>query len=60
MGTKLVRIFEIVMEQAGVKGRLALASKMGVSMAKAAEMKDTEELINEFKAAANQILDENI
>ena len=60
MGNKLVRIFEIVTEQAGLKGRLALASKMGVSMAQAAAMKDTEELINDFKAAANEILDMNI
>jgi len=60
MGKKLVRIFEIVTEQAGVKGRLALASKTGISMAKAAEMKDTEDQISELKAAANEILDMNI
>ena len=51
MGNKLVRIFEIVTEQAGLTGRLALASKMGVSMAKAAAMKDSEELIKSHPSA---------
>ncbi|MCX5827359.1 MAG: hypothetical protein NTV58_05070 [Deltaproteobacteria bacterium] len=60
MGKKLVRIFEIVTEEAGVKGRLALATKTGISMAKAAEMSDTEELISKLKTAANEILDTSI
>jgi hypothetical protein len=60
MGEKLVRIFEIVTEQAGFKGRLALASKTGISMTQAAEMKDTEEMINKLKAAAGEILDKSI
>jgi len=55
MGERLVRIFEIVTEQAGVKGRLALASKTGISMTQAAEMEDTEELVNKFKYAASDV-----
>jgi len=35
MGKKLVRIFEIVTEQAGFKGRLDLAGKAGITMAQA-------------------------
>jgi len=60
MGEKLVRIFEIVTEQAGFKGRLTLASKTGISLTQASEMKDTEETINKLKAAASEILNKNI
>ncbi len=60
MGEKLVRIFEIVTEQAGFKGRLTLASKTGISLNQASEMKDTEEMINKLKAAASEILNKSI
>lgn len=60
MGEKLVRIFEIVTEQAGFKGRLELANKTGISMAQAAEIKDTEELVKKLKAAAGDIIDKSL
>lgn len=60
MGEKMVRIFEIVTEQAGFKGRLELANKTGISMAQAAEMKDTEELVKKLKAAAGDIIDKSL
>lgn len=60
MGEKLVRIFEIVTEQAGLKGRLELASKTGITMSQAAETKDTDELISKLKTAASEILDKSI
>jgi hypothetical protein len=60
MGEKLVRIFEIVTEQAGFKGRLELANKTGMSMAQAAEMKDTDELVKKLKAAASDIIDKGL
>jgi hypothetical protein len=60
MGEKLVRIFEIVTEQAGFKGRLELASKAGMTMAQATEMKDTEELVKKLKAAASDIIDKGL
>jgi hypothetical protein len=55
MGEKLVRIFEIVTEKIGLKGRFELANKTGVSMNQAINVEDTEELINIFKQAANDI-----
>ncbi|NPU84473.1 MAG: hypothetical protein HPY65_08275 [Syntrophaceae bacterium] len=57
MGEKMVRIFEIVMEQAGLKGRMELATRTGISQAMAAQMKDTEELVKKLKENANLILD---
>lgn len=59
MGEKLVRIYEIVTEKIGLKGRLELASKTGISMSQAAEIDDTEELINKFKYAASDVYEEN-
>ncbi|HPL64020.1 MAG: hypothetical protein PHG91_08680 [Syntrophales bacterium] len=57
MGEKLVRIFEIVTEQTGLKGRLELASRTGISMKEAMALKDTEELVEKFKYAATDIYD---
>jgi predicted sulfurtransferase len=57
MGEKMVRIFEIVMEQAGLIGRMELATRPGISQTMAAQMKDTEELVKKLKENANLILD---
>ncbi|HOI73709.1 MAG TPA: hypothetical protein PLO63_06115 [Syntrophales bacterium] len=57
MGEKMVRIFEIVMEQAGLKGRMELATRTGISQSMAAQMKDTEEMVKKLKETANLILD---
>lgn len=59
MGEKLVRIFEIVQEQAGLKGRMALATRTGISLNRAAQMKDTEELVKRMKEIASSILEKN-
>lgn len=59
MGEKLVRIYEIVTEKIGLKGRLELAGKTGISMSQAAEIEDTEELVNKFKYAASDVYEEN-
>ncbi|MFB3925064.1 MAG: hypothetical protein ACE14T_03340 [Syntrophales bacterium] len=59
MGEKLVRIFEIVTEQTGLKGRLELASKTGISMKEAMALRDTEEIISKLKAVANDIINKN-
>jgi len=53
----MVRIFEIVMEQAGLKGRMELATRTGISQSMAAQMKDTEEMVKKLKETANLILD---
>ncbi len=59
MGEKLVRIFEIVMEQAGLRGRMELATKTGISLNMAAQLKDTDELVNKMKEVASLILERN-
>ncbi len=60
MGEKLVRIFEIVTEQAGLSGRLELANRTGITMKQAIAMKDTDDLLNRLKAAAGDILNKNV
>ena len=45
MGEKLIRIFEIVSEQAGLKGRMELATRTGISLNRATQMPDTDELV---------------
>ncbi len=55
MGERLIRIYEIVTEKIGLPGRLELASRTGISMNEAARIKDTEELIEQFKKEAGDI-----
>lgn len=58
MGERLVRIYEIVAEKLGLKGRLELANRTGIPMSRAAEIEDTEELVERFKAEAGDIYEE--
>ncbi len=60
MAERLVRIYEIVTEQAGLPGRMELARKTGLTMVQAAEAKDTEELLSKFKAVASDIIGKGI
>jgi len=60
MAEKLVRIYEVVTEQAGLQGRMELAQKTGFSMNQAASAKDTEELLSKFKAVASEIIGKGI
>ena len=59
MGEKLVRIFEIVQEQAGLKGRMELATRTGILLNRATQMKDTQELVKRMKDIASSILEKN-
>ena len=59
MGEKLIRIFEIVSEQAGLKGRMELATRTGISLNRATQMPDTDELVKRMKQMASSILDKN-
>jgi hypothetical protein len=59
MGEKLIRIFEIVSEQAGLKGRMELATRTGISLNRATQMQDTDELVKKMKEMAKSILDKN-
>jgi hypothetical protein len=59
MGERLVRIFEIVQEQAGLKGRMELATRTGISLNRAMQMRDTDELVKRMKDTASSILEKN-
>lgn len=59
MGEKLVRIFEIVTEQSGLKGRMELATRTGISLIQAAQIKDTDEIVKKMKETASSILNKN-
>jgi hypothetical protein len=59
MGEKLIRIFEIVQEHAGLKGRMALATRTGISLNRAGQIKDTEEVVKRMKDVASSILEKN-
>ncbi len=59
MGEKLVRIFEIVSEQAGLKGRMELATRTGISLSRATQIKDTDEIVKRMKEMASSILDKS-
>ena len=60
MGATLQKIYEIVTEKGGYEARMALAQKTGIPRTKAAEMEDSPEVINRFKAAADEILGSDI
>ena len=60
MGAKLEQIYDIVTQRTGLKGRMRLADRTGVSKAKAAEMEDTDKLIKKFVKAASEIIGEDI
>lgn len=59
MGEKLVRIFEIVQEQAGLKGRMSLATRTGISLTRATQIKDAEDVVKRMKDVASSILEKN-
>lgn len=59
MGEKLIRIFEIVQEQAGLRGRMELATRTGISLNRATAMKDTEDVVKRMKDVASSILEKN-
>jgi hypothetical protein len=56
MGEKMAHIFELVTEQAGLRGRLELAGKTGISLKEALAVRDSEELLAKLRVAANEIL----
>jgi hypothetical protein len=56
MGQVLAEIYRIVEEQGGVPARIKFASATGLPKNDAVEMKDKPELIEMFKAKADEIL----
>jgi hypothetical protein len=60
MGTVIGKIYDIVTEKKGYEGRVQFAQKTGVSKNKALKIKDSQENIRKFKAAAADFLGESI
>lgn len=60
MAEKLNNIFKIVEEKGGLKARMRLALKTGISKTRALELPDDIEIINKLKDAASEILGINI
>jgi hypothetical protein len=56
MGAILLEIYEIVTNRTGIKGRMRLAVKTGVSRLRASELEDDQETVVRFKKAATDIL----
>ncbi len=56
MGGNLEKIYQIVTNKAGFKGRMRLAVKTGLSRVKAANVEDNPELLSKFKKAADEII----
>ncbi len=56
MGQILMEIYKIVEEKGGISARIKFASATGLPMKDASEMKDKPELIELFKAKADDIL----
>lgn len=60
MGAKLLAIYDLVTEKAGTNARMQLAETTGVSRAQAAEMDDTDKVVNKFKNVASDIIGKDI
>ena len=60
MGATLNKIYKIVTQKAGFKGRMRLAVKTGISRTKALRIEDTKEAIAKFRSAANEIIGRDI
>jgi len=60
MGKILKKIYDIVTEKKGFKGRIMLAEITGISREDASSMEETEEVIQKFKNAASEIIEEDI
>jgi hypothetical protein len=56
MGQVLAKIYKIVEEHGGTPARIKFASVTGLPKKDAEEMKDKPEVIEQFKAAADEIL----
>lgn len=56
MGQVLAKIYQIVEEKGGVPARIKFAGITGLPKKDAEEMKDKPEVIEKFKAAADEIL----
>jgi phosphoribosyl-ATP pyrophosphohydrolase len=60
MGAKLQQVYDLVTQKAGLKGRMRLAVRTGVSKIKAATMEDTDKVLKKFKAEATEIIGQDV
>lgn len=60
MGEKLTAIYKIVQDHGGLKGRMRLAVKSGLSMNQAKAVEDKSEFLNRMKIIAEEILGKSI
>ncbi|MFW6128945.1 MAG: hypothetical protein ACOC6P_01695 [Candidatus Aminicenantaceae bacterium] len=56
MGKELVKYYEIAKKEGGVEARMRLAMLSGIPPQRAAEIEDTDELIDRFKKILSDIL----
>lgn len=60
MGATLEKIYQVVTNKAGFKGRMRLAVRTGVSRIRAIQIEDTSEIVAKFKEAADEIVGQDI
>ena len=60
MGARIVKGFEIAMQEGGMKAQMRLAMKAGLSSDKAASAADSPELIAKMEKALQEILGKSI
>ncbi len=60
MAEKLVEIYEVVTRLSGLKGRMRLAVRTGISRTKAQETADAPDKVAKFKKEASEILGKDV
>ena len=60
MGDFIVKMYDIVTNKAGFDGRLKFAEKIGIPKNKAADVKETPELLDKCKKVASEIIGQDI
>lgn len=60
MGIILKKMFDVVMEKKGFKGRLRLTVMTGIPSVRAFDIPDDGDMVARFKRAATEILGEDI
>jgi hypothetical protein len=59
MGKQLMKLYDLAKEEGGIQTQMRLALRSGVPPARAAEIEDTQELIERFKKLISEILGKN-
>lgn len=59
MGKQLMKLYDLAKEEGGIQTQMRLALRSGVPPTRAAEIEDTQELIERFKKLLSEILGKN-